>query len=215
MNGCVAHRSGFAGTVVDLETGRPIEGAIVVAHWHMRLGMPGKTDGGVLRLMETVTDENGKFGFPSWMSFYLPDRGFADDHRNPELLIFKPSYRFKKALNYGQKSQRLTGQPYRNDETGVEEIRPAEWNGKVFKLRKVALRADRALSAGDLLDHLNSGVFNSRPRSRCLYGEVVRLLSAANQEYLDFKSPGGDVSTLSHYREAIRRCDQKELFSME
>ena len=57
--------------VVDAQTGKPLEGVNVVAHWKLRYGLEG---GGSyqLHIMEDVTDKNGRFFFPAWGPKEIP-----------------------------------------------------------------------------------------------------------------------------------------------
>src|SRR5258708_16141131 len=54
------------GWVADAETGKPIEGVIVVAHWRITGGLEGGTPINELKILETVTDEIGRYSFPAW-----------------------------------------------------------------------------------------------------------------------------------------------------
>src|SRR3989338_10920318 len=52
--------AGMSGTVIDAETGRPIEGAVVLVEWTMTKGI-GLTHTDSYKVVEKVTDKNGKF----------------------------------------------------------------------------------------------------------------------------------------------------------
>src|SRR5579859_4576209 len=57
----------FSGTVTDGNTGKSIEGAIVVASWELRVG--GLADGrvgGYANVLESVTDRDGHFRISGW-----------------------------------------------------------------------------------------------------------------------------------------------------
>ena len=51
----------MTGTVVDAETGRPIEGAVVYVQWTVTSGPPGLQTAKIYDVIEKVTDKNGKF----------------------------------------------------------------------------------------------------------------------------------------------------------
>lgn len=53
--------SRILGTVIDVETGKPIEGAVIHADWAMRKGIPGLQYSQDYAVAEAVTDKNGKF----------------------------------------------------------------------------------------------------------------------------------------------------------
>jgi len=80
--------------VVDAETGKPIEGAVVTANWQL-VGFSLDTGGtrlGQLEVMETVTDQNGHFYFPGFTKLNLSLGELRGD--DPHLLIFKPGYEY-------------------------------------------------------------------------------------------------------------------------
>ena len=49
------------GTVVDAETGKPIEGAVVLVEWTMTKGMPGMTHTQPYEIEEVVSKKDGTF----------------------------------------------------------------------------------------------------------------------------------------------------------
>ncbi|MBI5099603.1 MAG: carboxypeptidase regulatory-like domain-containing protein [Nitrospirae bacterium] len=56
--GCYA---GISGTVVEAETGTPIEGAVVLVEWTMEKGLPGLSHTESYKVVEVVSDKEGKF----------------------------------------------------------------------------------------------------------------------------------------------------------
>lgn len=114
--------------VVDAETGRPVEGANVVANWELNFGLEG---GGAyqLQIMEEVTDKNGRFYFPAWgpkkIPGHLPSEARLKD-RDPAIIIFKSGYASK-----GIQNERPIGSMGGHGQS----IRTSEWNGKVIQLR--------------------------------------------------------------------------------
>jgi hypothetical protein len=72
------------GQVMDDATGKPLEGAIVVAQWELvREVIPGLVNesyGDVLNIAEAVTDRDGRYEIPGWgpiarpMFFHLEER---------------------------------------------------------------------------------------------------------------------------------------------
>ncbi len=84
--------------VVDAETGKPIEGAVVTANWEL---VKGSLDGpryyGQLEVKETVTDANGRFFFDG---FSKEDSSGAElRESDPQILIFKAGYKFERFTN--------------------------------------------------------------------------------------------------------------------
>ncbi len=73
----------ITGKVVDNETGQPIEGALVVAQWTKPRGIPGLQHHELHKIVETITDHEGKFSLTG-TSGYLLDP--------PEMIIYKEDY---------------------------------------------------------------------------------------------------------------------------
>lgn len=72
----------ISGMVADAETGKPIEGAVVLAEWTRRVGI-GDYHTVSVRVGETFTDKEGKF----WTSG--PIHPFADP---PSVTVYKKGY---------------------------------------------------------------------------------------------------------------------------
>ncbi|MGR9107845.1 MAG: hypothetical protein ACU843_13025 [Gammaproteobacteria bacterium] len=120
--------------VVDAETGQPLEGVIVVAHWEIRAGgWAGSIPIDQLEIMETLSDENGRVYFPSYgPRIYL---GGRMEDESPALLLFKPGYRpYAVEKEYGGIGQMLS------------IIRTSDWNGKQLELARVDDAVDYAHS---------------------------------------------------------------------
>ena len=80
--------------VVDADTGQPIEGAVVTANWQL-VGFALDTGGskrGQLAVMETTTDVNGRFFIPGFTKLNLSLGELRE--QDPQILIFKPGYRY-------------------------------------------------------------------------------------------------------------------------
>lgn len=85
--------------VVDVDTGLPIEGAVVVAHWELHRGsLAGDSlPCGAANVEEAVTDKDGKFHIPGWG----PIRSACDmSSAYPFLFIFKSGYGYARVGNY-------------------------------------------------------------------------------------------------------------------
>ncbi|MBF0592613.1 MAG: hypothetical protein HQL02_11055 [Nitrospirae bacterium] len=77
----------YTGRVVELETGEPIEGAVVAAEWILEYGTGIKSC-----YKETFTDKNGEFELHAVdciAPVYVPPSSRIDQHR---VVIFKPGY---------------------------------------------------------------------------------------------------------------------------
>ena len=88
----------FAGRVVDAETGQPIPGVIVLAQWIVE-GPAEAHPVGAMQIMETVTDENGRYSFPGWGPKAVPRPDFWSwvftpvlTTKDPQLFFMKSGY---------------------------------------------------------------------------------------------------------------------------
>lgn len=85
--------AGISGTVIDAETGKPIDGTIVVGLWRLS-EFPGEGFGGYSKVSMVKTDKDGKFTIPFWVTF-KPWKFYMYLHELvPEIAIYKPGYRF-------------------------------------------------------------------------------------------------------------------------
>ncbi len=81
-----AHSDGpYKGKVVELETGKPIEGAVVAARWMIE---PFVHSEKVCDTKETITDKNGEFILPKGSCTSHP---LAQMYK-PSVVVFKPAY---------------------------------------------------------------------------------------------------------------------------
>ncbi len=119
------------GNIVDGETGKPIEGANVVAAWV--LTGYGQTLAGIerLKIIEAVTDKKGSYRIAGWGSIKRPgDRCLWNE--DPLLTIFKPGYYLKTLRNNhsgdsedfsAEKSVNLLAAKIRKSRYNEEEIK--------------------------------------------------------------------------------------------
>jgi len=121
-------------TVVDAETGQPIEGVIVNAYWHLE--DQGGHGLGPFNLTEAVTDSKGVFYMPGWGPLEVPRspdqplRRARLDPDQPWLQLFKPGYKFQTVA--GNESTSYLNDPFW---TG-DPVRASAWDGKVIKLER-------------------------------------------------------------------------------
>ena len=71
------------GTVIDAETGKPIEGAVVLAEWTITKGI-GLTYTDIYRIVEAITDKSGRFDTKVYVMNPFINK--------PELTIYKGGY---------------------------------------------------------------------------------------------------------------------------
>jgi len=116
--GCYAEVTGI---VVDAETGQPIEGAAVLVEWTITTGIPGMMGTKSLKVVELVTDKDGKVtlpegpsnlsvnppivtaykkGYVAWNNEYIfPDYKERKDFKWQEGFVFKLE-KFKTEYSY-------------------------------------------------------------------------------------------------------------------
>jgi|SRR6185369_7484852 len=82
LSGCGYYRT-ITGTVIDAETLKPIEGAVVMAEWTTNVGSIGSSATASYKVVEVVTDANGKVTIEGLFSLVV---------HPPRLTIYKPGY---------------------------------------------------------------------------------------------------------------------------
>ncbi|OGB22592.1 MAG: hypothetical protein A3I66_09925 [Burkholderiales bacterium RIFCSPLOWO2_02_FULL_57_36] len=155
-------------TVVDADTGEPLEGVIVVAHWELVHGsFGGRVPSGQLKVMEAVTDKAGIFRFPAWGPVENKTSGSLEE-KSPQILIFKSGYEFGGFTN---KLER--------DYSTMSSRRRSEWHGKTMRLKKFKG------SQQEYARHLSSLTISLRfaysPKD-CEWKYVPQILVALDQE---------------------------------
>jgi hypothetical protein len=79
------------GSVIEQDTGNPIEGAIVAIAWPAdEFGWMGGISAGKVHLKETLTDEKGEFFFWPWLDFYCLK--YSVRTSEPELIVAKSGF---------------------------------------------------------------------------------------------------------------------------
>lgn len=81
------------GFVVDAETGKPLEGVIVVGLWELTQ-FPSHGSGGYAKISMEITDKEGRFTIPFWITFKPWTFYSSMDDITPIIVIYKPGYKF-------------------------------------------------------------------------------------------------------------------------
>lgn len=158
-------------TVIDRSTGKPVEGAAVVAQWVLEGGMHVDRVG-VLMVKEAITDAQGKFRIDGWGPVPRPSRGVLDG-LDPELVIFKSGGQLGGASNN-------TGGGIPRKRVHLEQ-RDSIWNGRVIKITAEedeefgVGRSSRVFAVEALLD----GVLRARD---CKWTEIPRAIATLEKE---------------------------------
>ena len=179
--------------VVDAETGKPIEGAVVTANWEL---VKGSLDGaryfGQLEVKETVTDQNGRFSFDG---FNKEDASGAElRESDPQVLVFKAGYKFERFTN-----------DYRDGGTGLKKLRrTAAVNGKTVRLQKAVFMKGEAeyphsqLVNGEL-GFIRQNLPGRRETEKCYWQNVPRMILETRKQELSMRSKGIGLSSLYDY----------------
>lgn len=160
--------------VVDEDTGQPLEGVIVVAHWALRGGLHPDVIG-QLMVMEVVTDANGRFQFPTWGPKLRPVTGYlhVDD---PELLFFKSGYEYLSLANHV------------TEEVNTSSVRRSEWNQQTIKLKKFTGSVEEYAKRLIWFDDQFNFAFKSD--TNCEWKQIPRMLVTLEQERKRLKEKG-------------------------
>lgn len=119
----------FKGRIIDEATGKPVQGAVVVASWPLQTEIGGFHPSTIttinIEVMEAVTDHNGYFMFPAWGP-KLNTNLDAMRSGNPFLLVFKRGYLFnlEQNLDGGRMKPRRW-----------QIVQRSDWNGKMILLK--------------------------------------------------------------------------------
>lgn len=85
----IYHESAFKGIVIDAETKEPIEGAVVIAKYHVNTWGPVESSTDLIDVRETLTNKKGEFFMPPLTRIISPlSKG---DYTS--FLIWKPGYK--------------------------------------------------------------------------------------------------------------------------
>ncbi len=161
--------------VVDATTKQPLERVVVVAHWELEHGtVGGNVPSGQLRVMETVTDKDGRFAFPGFGPETLVNRFLVN--RDPRLIIFKPGYEYRGLSN-----------AYTSDrELRTRRERRSDWNGKTIELKPFAgTTREYAEHLDFMTTSLESVLFEE-----CGWKKIPRMVLAVNGQSEIFRKNG-------------------------
>jgi hypothetical protein len=191
LQSCFAQYSAepITGWVVDADTGKPLEGVIVTANWAVSEGnLAGTNQGGQLQILETVTDQAGRYHFPGWGPKRLPPKknGWWVDqyigNEDPGLVFFKGGYELDSRRNV------LVSERNRSWK------RHSDWDGKTIKLKFIG--ADEKEYVKDLSFASNTLGF-ALSADGCEWQKIPRMLAAQLKESEKYRKPGTFTLMLS------------------
>jgi len=85
------------GHVVDAETGKPLEGVLVVGMWQLSQFL-SQGFGGYAKVIVAQTDREGKFKIPFWVALKPWKVCSAMRDGAPSIMLYKPGYRFSRKI---------------------------------------------------------------------------------------------------------------------
>ena len=163
--------------VIDADTQQPIKGVVVTANWQLEEGtFGGNVPAGQLMVMESVTDNEGKFSFPAWGPKKAVKGHLVSD--DPQLLLFKSGYEYQRLNN-----------PYSSDrEMRLRPVRRSVWNGRVIALKPFKGTGEEyALHVYDLSRSIDGILDFARGDKECSWKKVPRMLVALHNTSLYFE----------------------------
>ncbi len=146
------------GRVVDSGTGLPLRGVVITANWESRMPMlAGWRPGEQVKIMETVTDADGRFRLAGWGPVWIR-RGVVKNEINPRLLLLRQGYEMRKLRNYEYGLHAGSAGP--------------EWNGA-----DIALRAAGPASLDGLKSATLEYEYLLREPAECRWRHVPRTFA--------------------------------------
>ncbi len=166
--------------VVDAETKQPLKDVVVTANWQLEQGtMGGNIQVGQLMVIETVTDEQGKFSFPGFGPKLAVTSHLVND--DPQLLIFKGGYHYQALRNeYSSKPELRT-----------RMVRRSDWNGKTIELNPFeGTMEEWAEHVSNLGRNMDFILDFARGDKDCNWKKTPRMLAALHKLSLYFDAQG-------------------------
>ncbi len=195
LSGCATTYSAapLQAWVVDAETGEPIEGAHVVAHWALRFGLHGQH--GDLELMEAVTAADGSFSLPGWGPKPLPSDLPSNarlTNLDPQLIVLKSGYLARAVANTMRSMEPGPG----------PSLRTSEWNGRRIEISRISVTDYRyAVALGSALVGVSWG--------GCGWTRIPRTMLALDAEARRLSQLGID-HIVPNMRRIVNTSERKE-----
>lgn len=186
--------------VIDAETKKPIDDAVVVAHWLLEestiVSITVRRVGDLM-VMESVTDKSGRFYFPAWGPIRHWGRSRLT-YMDPEIIIFKSGYEYRRLANETTK-EAIGGKAF--------PVRKSRWNGKTIELKPfkgtVEAYEDHFESLNDALEHTAT----DNPKE-CGWKKISNTIRAMNRERNRLIALGINPNTLSTIDNELLMNDQ-------
>ena len=165
--------------------GNPLQDVIVVAYWKLDGGLEGGVNKGVVHVMETVTDENGRFDFPAWGPKKVPEgsRGGILKNESPGMVLYKEGYEYRYINNKDRHPPGFS-----------RKVRVSDWTGKTIQLKSFSnTRREYSEMKNNLRRFLELSIIVN-DNSRCQWKHFPKIIIALSTYGL---------IDIDHYKELI------------
>lgn len=166
------------GDAVDVATGKPIEGAVVLAYWDIdESHLLDPPDTYSVKTIETLTDKNGHFVIPSWGPTTVCC-GYMQ--YGPGLIVIKPGYKpITESVGVNLKDPHIQPQ------------KPS-WSGDSFRMSPYVYEGYFGKQGFDEFEALSSSVSVTPmlPRHPCALKDYPNFMGALTQQIQLFKAHG-------------------------
>ena len=125
------------GRILDAKTGEAIEGAVIVASWHLYQPQWHSPDISLFYATEGVSDKDGNYTVPRWGPIHRPGGWQMDGGQDPVIYIFKPGYEVEARGNATWRTGVQTGPPFNSRSASV---RRSAHDGKEIVLYKLGTK---------------------------------------------------------------------------
>jgi hypothetical protein len=172
------HNEKIKGQVVEADTRKPIEGALIIAVWKLE-DVVNEGPGGYDRIEVVESGKDGRFVIPSWFSFKPWQLLYKIEDHTPFILIFKPGYK----VTLSNKSSR-DGHPGDTSLTEDEKKRIKEMSRlDPAKLEKIANDKERLESLNELgFVDFPDRHFSKKQLRKILRSYEIEVNSLSNKE---------------------------------
>lgn len=186
------------GQVIDADTGQPVQSVIITVNWQLTGGIWASMAMGQMNIMETTTDENGRFKFPPWGPKLRPL--FTVLLSEPQLIFFKEGYEFIKLQN-GTRSR-----------PGKMISRDSKWDKQVIKMKKFQGNLNEYARH---LEDLGWSLEWAYTEKECEWKEIPQMVAALHEYALYLKSQNvpSDLYTIDKlipYEGFPDKCEARE-----
>ena len=166
------------GSVVDAETGKPLEGVIVFGLWELTQYF-SHGSGGYARISMEISDNDGKFKIPFWITFKPWTFNSSMSSITPIIIIYKPGYRF-----YSSNIIMRAGFPADISKTEVEKKELKEqYSINPAKLRRISTDKERIQNYNDLETTMSFPSWHySKKQTKIIYDALRKEISQLPKE---------------------------------